>query len=199
MGQRSTFQNPWIEISKSQSSKKSTTGKEFLALGGRITSETTLRQANKIVKKYDSICFLFVEQLVRKDMTVKRTMLGSLEVLAESDAATREAGAGQVYWATDPTGDNEETQAVFDDLDEREQSMVIWLQNTLTAVELYFSKEILDDDRLTDTLSAYLDKRDLGGVYSWADWNTTVMMDLVDDDALKVLETIVTIRREPNG
>ena len=81
--------------------KKYTSGKEFLALGGQITSETTLRRANKIAKEYDSICFRFVEQLVRKDMTVKRTMLGSLEVLAESDAATREAGAGQVYWATD--------------------------------------------------------------------------------------------------
>ena len=77
--------------------------------------------------------------------------------------------------------------------------MVMWLQNTLTQVELYFSKEILDDDRLTGTLSAYLDKRDLGGFYSWADWNTTAMMDLVDDDALKVLETIITICREPNG
>ena len=104
--------------------KKYTTGKDFLALGGRITSETTLQRANKIVKEYDAICFRFVEQIVRKNMTVKRTMLGSLEVLADSDAATREAGAGQVYWATDPTGDNEETQAVFDELDEREQSMV---------------------------------------------------------------------------
>ena len=73
--------------------KTYTTGKDFLSLGGQLTSETTLRRANKIVKEYDAICFRFVEQIVRKDMTVKRTMLGSLEVLAgDDDAAQREAG-----------------------------------------------------------------------------------------------------------
>jgi len=34
-------------------------GKDFLGQGGRITTKTTLRQANKIVTLYDGICFRF--------------------------------------------------------------------------------------------------------------------------------------------
>ena len=44
--------------------KKFVAGKSFLDLGGKITSETTLRQANKLIKEYDAICFRFIEQLV---------------------------------------------------------------------------------------------------------------------------------------
>ena len=63
-------------------------------------------------------------------MTVKCTMLGSLEVLDEGTDG--KPGAGQVYWATDPVGDVDATQDACDALDEREQSLVKWLQDTTT-------------------------------------------------------------------
>ena len=129
-------------------------GKEFLGLGGRITVKTTLRQANKIVTLYDGICFRFVEQLVRKDMTVKRKMLGSLSQ-ADEDMEAQDAGLGQVYWAKDPTGDNDDLQDEFEELPKREQEHAAFLQNLLTAVELYFSKHIISDAKLTDVLSLY--------------------------------------------
>ena len=58
-----------------------------------------------MVTLYNSICFHFVEQLVRKDMTVKHKMLRSLSQ-ADADIEACEVGSGQVFWAKDPTGDD---------------------------------------------------------------------------------------------
>ena len=138
-------------------------GKEFLGLGGRISVKTTLRQANKIVILYNGICFRYVEQLVRKDMTVKRKMLGSLSQ-EDEDMEAREAGKGQVYWAKDPTGDNDDLQGEYEALPKREQEHASWLQDLLTDFELYFSKEIVSDAKLTDVLSLYNEDRD---GFSW--------------------------------
>ena len=112
------FRKPLDRVWKLPELAKFVAGKEFLGQGGRITVDTTLRQANKIVTLYDGICFRFVEQLVRKDMTVKRKMLGSLS-LADEDMEAREAGLGQVFWSKDPTGDNDDLQAEYDDLPQR--------------------------------------------------------------------------------
>ena len=170
-------------------------GKEFLGLGGRISVNTTLRQANKIVTLYNGICFRYVKQLVRKDMTVKRKMLGSLSQ-EDEDMEKREAGQGQVYWAKDPTGDNSTLQGEFDKLPQREQDHAAWLQDLLTDFELYFSKEIISDAKLTDVLSLYnADRTD----FSWKQWNNAVIGDLIDNAPIRVLETIVTIRRHPDG
>ena len=103
--------------------KKIVAGKLFLDLGGKIMSETTLRQADKLIKEYDAICFRYVEQLIRKDMTVRRTMLGSL--VAMPIASEGKPDRGQIYWAKDPTGNVTTLQETFDELDARGKSLVL--------------------------------------------------------------------------
>ena len=66
---------------------------------------------------------------------------------------------------------------------QREQDHASWLQNTLTDVELYFSKNIVSDAKLTDILSLYNENRD---AFSWKQWKNAALGDLVDYGAIRV-------------
>jgi hypothetical protein len=98
-----------------------------------VTKTTTLRHFYRIVSSYESVFLIFINTVLKRDDSVKNSMLSALGVqVAGPDAVS---GAGFVFWLEDMHGGNSAAGllAKYDAMSVPKQHRCDWLQSYRTT------------------------------------------------------------------
>ena len=104
---------------------------EIRKFGGKVCKKTSKRDFDRFKVAYQSLFFQQVNDLLKKDVGVKNGLFAAMGAGAASLAE------GHVFWMKDMAGDNDEPQAEFDALSEREQRCATSLQELSRDLMLY--------------------------------------------------------------
>ena len=114
--------------------------------GGLVTKTTTLRYFDRIVLSYESVFLVFINTVLKRDDSVKNSMLSALGVQVAGPAAV--SGAGFVFWLEDMHGGNSAVglQAKYDAMPVAEQHRLQKLSNDFL---LYYMEKIIGREFMT--------------------------------------------------
>ena len=160
--------------------------------GGKVSKSMTLCAFKKFRKAYESLFFRFVNGLIKRDLGVKSGLFAAM------GAGAQTLGAGHIYWMKDITGDEagQAFQDKFDALAQWEQDSAIWLQTTTRSILLYYLKEVVSEEIMSALLELLRSKTEAGVVLEWDDACKLMIADLVDQDALYLVQMLLTVYRD---
>ena len=123
--------------------------------GGLVTKTTTLRHFDRIVLSYESVFLVFINTVLKRDDSVKNSMLSALGVQVAGPAAV--SGAGFVFWLEDMHGGNsaDGLQAKYDAMPVAEQHRCDWLQKLSNDFLLYYMEKIIGREFMTTIMDMY--------------------------------------------
>ena len=172
-------------------------------LGGVATKATGVREWKKVVEKFETLIFQFVNETMSKgrDSALINSMFAAMATGGQPAVGAQNLGAGYLFWTEDRTGDVADValQARFDAMPAKEQNCADWLQTLTRELHLYLVEHIIDARMRSALLAELAKKRALNQVFMWKHAKTLIQAQLRDFDVKFLTDAVQSMLRDENS